>query len=151
MRPSLVVLLLVPLSLAASAGHSQNAGPAATAKSRAQVPRIDCATASATPELNHCAEIRLKKADIELASALEKVRGQIAKRGGAKPYDPAAWKAGLDDAQKAWGLYREADCKGLVPHEWQGGTGATLAVLECMAQMTEARAFELTERYAEGR
>ena len=107
--------------------------------------------ATATPELNHCAEIRLKKADSELAAALVKVRTQIGKRAGAAPHDKPSWTVALDAADKTWKSYREADCKGLVPHEWQGGTGTTLAVLECMAQMTEQRAFEFSERYAEGR
>jgi uncharacterized protein YecT (DUF1311 family) len=151
MRLTRALTIAVPLLLAASPGFGQGSDKSGSAKSKVQVPRIDCASASATPELNHCAEIRLKKADSELAAALEKVRVQAAKRAGAKPHDLASWMAGLDAAHKSWSAYREADCKGLVPYEWQGGTGTTLAVLECMAQMTEQRAFELTERYAEGR
>lgn len=146
MRPILVPLLAVTLFATASASHGQS-----NTKAKSQVPKIDCAAASATPELNHCAEIRLKKADSELAAALEKVRTQIAKRAGAAPLDAVSWTAGLDAAHKAWDAYRQTDCKGLVPYEWQGGTGTTLAVLECMAQMTEQRAFELSERYADGR
>lgn len=134
-----LLLLCMPAALAQEA-HKGKA-----------VPKIDCANASATPELNHCAEIRLKKADSDLAAALEKARAQVGKRAGSDAGQRGKWTAGLDDAQKAWAAYREADCKGVVPYEWQGGTGATLAVLECMAQMTEARAYELTERYAEGR
>ena len=82
---------------------------------------------------------------------MKRSRAQIAKRAGAAPHDRPSWTIALDAADKTWKSFREADCKGLVPHEWQGGTGTTLAVLECMAQMTEQRAFELTERYAEGR
>jgi uncharacterized protein YecT (DUF1311 family) len=148
--PLMPCLLVVSATIAIAPVHGQSSksttGPAKTA-----VPKIDCAMATATAELNHCAEIRLKKADSELSSALEKVRMQIAKRAGAAPYDKPTWTAAIDDADKTWKSYREADCKGLVPHEWQGGTGTALAVLECMAQMTEQRAFELTERYAERR
>jgi uncharacterized protein YecT (DUF1311 family) len=142
--------LLVALVLAASAAVAQTPAPG-TIKSKTAVPKIDCTVATAPPELSHCAEIRLKKADSDLAAALDKARAQIAKRAAAAPHDQASWTKGLDDAHKAWTLYRVADCKGLVPNEWQGGTGAALAVLECMAQMTEQRSFELTERYAEGR
>lgn len=138
------------LLLASASAHGQGIGtqkpPGKTA-----VPRIDCAMASATPELNRCAEIRLQKADIELAAALEKARVQIGRRAQGGGDERGRWIAGLDAAQKAWAAWREADCKGLVPFEWQGGTGTTLAVLECMAQLTEQRAFELAERYAEGR
>ena len=146
MRSSPAMLIAGCLMLAATQAPAQE-----KAKGKAQVPRIECAEATATPELNHCAEIRLKKANSDLAAALEKVRVQLAKRAGAAPLDKASWTAGLDAAHTAWTAYREADCKGLVPYEWQGGTGTTLAVLECMAQMTEQRAFDLGERYAEGR
>ena len=147
MRVSVVTAVVLALLHGAAA-------PAALAQGKQKgkaVPKIDCAEATATPELNHCAEIRLKKADSELGAALGRARAKIAKTDSDKPYDPASWTAEVEAAQKAWAAFREADCKGLVPNEWQGGTGATLAVLECMAQMTEQRAFELTERYREGR
>lgn len=150
MRLHHLSLLIIFLALGPSAGLGQNPATA-TGTTKTAVPKIDCAMATAAPELNHCAEIRLKKADSELAGALEKVRSQIVKRAGAAPHDRQTWITGLDAADKAWKIYREADCKGLVPFEWQGGTGSALAVLECMAQLTEQRAFELTERYADGR
>ncbi len=148
--PLITFLSIMATTLVGAPSHAQSPKPAAGANKTA-VPKIDCAMATATPELNHCAEIRLMKAEIDLAAALERVRMQIAKRAGAAPYDKQAWATALDAADKTWKIYRDADCKGLVPHEWQGGTGSTLAVLECIAQMTEQRAFELSERYAEGR
>lgn len=140
-------LMLVLLTVAsASVAAAQSKGPTnGTAKTA--VPRIECASATAAPELNHCAGIRLKKADSELAAAVEKARAQIAKRANGEK--AGTWRLDLDAAQAAWITWREADCKGLVPHEWDGGTGTTLAVLECMAQMTEQRAYDLGERYAE--
>ena len=146
--PTLLLSTLLAIALSIVGAPSQYV---AADTSKTAVPRIDCAMATATPELNHCAEIRLKKADSELAAALERVRAQIGKRAGPPPYDKPTWTAAIVDADKTWKAYREADCKGLVPHEWQGGTGTALAVLECMAQMTEQRAFELTERYADRR
>jgi uncharacterized protein YecT (DUF1311 family) len=150
MRLLSLIAGLLTLSCAAAPVYGQSPKPA-TGTTRTAVPRIDCASASATPELNHCAEIRLKKADSELAAALEKVRAQIGRRAGAAPLDKQSWMIALDAADKTWRIYREADCKGLVPFEWQGGTGTTLAVLECMAQMTEQRGFELAERYVDRR
>ena len=149
MRTSLLavaVLALVHVVSAQAPGLAQG-----KAKTKAAVPKIDCAEAVATPELSHCAEIRLRKAESELGVALAKARARIAKSKGAAPYDPANWTMEIEATQKAWAGFREADCKGLVPYEWQGGTGATLAVLECLAQMTEVRAFELSERYRDGR
>ena len=146
MRPTSALLIPAFILLAATAAGAQE-----RPKGKAAVPRIDCAEATAPPEIAHCAEIRLKKADSELASALEKVRVQAAKRARAAPLDKVSWISSIDAAHKAWLAYREADCKGLVPYEWDGGTGTNLAVTECMAQMTESRAFELLERYAERR
>ena len=140
---SAIALYLV---LAVCAAHAE-----ATPKGKAAVPRIDCAAATDGPELTHCAEIRLKKADSDLATVLDKVKGQIGKRAGANTDERTRWATALDAAHTAWIAYREADCRELVPFEWKSGTGASLAVLECMAQMTEQRGFELTERYADGR
>ncbi len=109
-------------------------------------PKIDCNKAVATPELNYCEELELKKADRELNEAY---RGALARIDRAMELDPKVrveWRKALQDAQRKWIAFRDADCKGAVAYEWYGGTGATLAVLGCMRAMTLARAKELRER-----
>jgi uncharacterized protein YecT (DUF1311 family) len=55
----------------------------------------------------------------------------------------------LRASQRAWIAFRDADCKGLEPMQWSGGTGATGGVLECMTQLTQERIRVLKQRFAE--
>jgi uncharacterized protein YecT (DUF1311 family) len=109
---------------------------------------IDCAKAVATVELNFCAEKELDKADAEMNEVYKKVLAYVAKSGGEKPYDPKSWEEALRASQRAWVAFRDAQCKGLVPMSWGGGTGTTGEVLGCMSAMTKARTKELAELYA---
>lgn len=112
----------------------------------AQPNPIDCANASSTVELNYCAERDLDKADQALNATYKQLIASIAKSGGEAPYDPKSWEAALRQSQRAWVAFREAECKGLVPMEWGGGTGTTQAVLICMTELTNARTKTLAER-----
>jgi uncharacterized protein YecT (DUF1311 family) len=83
----------------------------------------------ATPELNYCEELELKKADKALDEAY---RATLARIDGATELDAKAraeWRKTVQDAQRKWIAFRDADCKGAVAYEWYGGTGARLAVL----------------------
>jgi uncharacterized protein YecT (DUF1311 family) len=105
--------------------------------------KVDCAKAVTTPELNLCADRTLQAADTKLNSAYKKVLAEIRKSDNAKPYDPVSWEKALRASQKAWIAYRDADCAGLLPMSWTGGTGTTSAVLGCKAEKTELRTKEL--------
>lgn len=122
-------LLLVPVS------HAQSGPP------------IDCSKAIATPELNACADLELQAADGKLNAAYRKALAYIEKSGGEKPYDPVSWANALRASQRAWIAFRDADCDGLVPMSWGGGTGTTSAVLYCKTVKTEARTTELIAIY----
>lgn len=110
---------------------------------------IDCANAMATHELNFCSEKELDQADAALNAAYKKVLAFIAKSEGEKPYDAKSWEAALRESQRAWVAFRDADCKGLIPMSWGGGTATTGAVLGCMSEKTKARTKELEELYEE--
>lgn len=114
--------------------------PAAAA---AQPNPIDCANATSTVEMNYCAEQEFDKADQALNTAYQRVIAAIAKSESDAPYDPKSWEAALRQSQRAWVAFREAECKGLVPMEWGGGTGTTQAVLICMTRLTKARTEDL--------
>lgn len=58
------------------------------------------------------------------------------------------WREALQDAQRKWIAFRDADCKGPVAYAWYGGTGASAAVLSCMVDKTVTRTGEL-KRYDE--
>ena len=108
-------------------------------------PTIDCGKATATVELSYCEELELQKAD----KALNEVyRGMLARidKSGLDAKVRAGWRKTVQDAQRKWIAFRDADCKGATAYEWHGGTGANLAVLGCMRALTEARTKELQER-----
>ena len=111
--------------------------------------QIDCSNANNTLEMNFCADKEFAAADAELNAVYKRALARIAQSDGEKPYDPKSWETALRASQRAWVAFRDADCKGLVPMEWSGGTGTTAAVLGCMVQLTQARAKSLTERFAE--
>jgi uncharacterized protein YecT (DUF1311 family) len=108
---------------------------------------IDCSNASTTVEMNFCADKDLAAADEKLNAVYKKVLAQIDESGLEKPYDRASWEAAMRASQRAWVAFRDADCKGVVPMEWSGGSGTSAAVLGCMSQKTIERTKELSERY----
>jgi uncharacterized protein YecT (DUF1311 family) len=120
------------------------AAPASTAAGA-----IDCSNATSTVEMNARAEKQYVAADAELNDVDGNAVAYIAKRGGEKPYDAKGWDAVLRTPQRAWIAFRDADCKGLVPMSWGGGTGTSVAMLGCMTHLTQERTKMLKERFAE--
>ncbi len=116
------------------------------AQAENEPPAVDCANAMATVDLNICAEQEFERADQDLNVAYKKVLGDIRGSEQAKPHDPQSWENALRESQRAWVAFRDADCKGLVPMPWGGGTGATGAVLGCMTSMTKSRTEDFLER-----
>lgn len=113
----------------------------------AQDKPIDCAKAMSTYEMNYCADRELAKADAQLNEVYRKALAKVAASTQPKPYDAKHWEAALRASQRAWVQFRDADCKGLVPMGWSGGTGTTGEVLGCMTEKTEARVKELKDRF----
>ena len=114
----------------------------------AQTPNpVDCNKASATVEINYCTELAFQKADAELNEAYKHAIASLKDDVQEPPFDPKSWETAMRASQRAWVAYRDAECKGLVPMEWTGGTGTTGAVNACLIEMTEARTKTLKERY----
>jgi uncharacterized protein YecT (DUF1311 family) len=114
-------------------------------------PKVDCANAQATYELNFCANKDFEKADAELNKVYKQALAHVGESAGTAPYDRKSWEAALRASQRTWVAFRDADCKDLTAMEWQGGTGGTAAELGCMTQLTSARAKDLRDRYVETR
>ena len=110
-------------------------------------PPIDCEKATATFELNFCAGKELTKADAELNEVYAKVLARIPAISSEPPYDAKSFEAALRASQRAWVAYRDADCNGLVPMSWNGGTATSGEVLGCMTSKTKERTKDLLERY----
>lgn len=115
-RPRLfagVVLLLAAVSVSAAANAAD----------------FDCAKADTQAALNLCAVKALEDADNDL----NRVRKNLSK----KIDDPAA-KAALDEAEKTWDAYRDAECT----FESSGVAGAAaeqMVVAYCKVQRTRTR------------
>ena len=106
-------------------------------------PLAICDKAVSTPELNLCSERAWQVTDDRLNVSFAKAIDAIKTSDQAKPYDPGSWEKALRASQRAWVSFRDADCKGLVPMSWTGGTGTTSAVLDCMTTKTKIRTEEL--------
>lgn len=110
-------------------------------------PPIDCTNAMATHEMNACAEKDLEKADAELNAVYKKALAAIPEMATDEPYDAKSWETALRESQRAWVAFRDAECSKHVPMFWTGGSGATVEILGCIREKTEARTKELKERY----
>ncbi|MGF1621535.1 MAG: lysozyme inhibitor LprI family protein [Rhodomicrobiaceae bacterium] len=120
----------------------------ASQSSFAQTPNpIDCSEAVTTVEMNYCAERDYERADEKLNAIYQRVVTAIRDSDGQPPYDPRNWESELRNAQRSWIAFRDAECKGLVPMEWGGGTGTAVAVLSCMTELTKARTKAFQDRY----
>lgn len=109
--------------------------------------QVDCSSPMNTAEINTCSDREFAKADEALNGIFQKLLAQIAESGEQPPYDAKSWQAALRASQRAWIAFRDADCKGVVPMEWTGGSGTSAAVLQCMIDKTVVRGKELSERY----
>lgn len=128
---------------------SLSAGGISTVSAEEEAPPVNCSNPMSTYEINVCSEKEFEKADADLNAAYRQALAAVAASDSAKPYDRKSWEEALRTSQRAWVAFRDAECKGLIPMEWQGGTGTTGAELGCMTQLTSARTKELRERYAE--
>lgn len=112
-----------------------------------EAPKINCENATATVELNFCAERDFDAADAELNKVYAEALKAIPDMATEAPYDAKGWEAALRASQRAWVAYRDAECNDHVAMFWTGGSGATSDIIGCKEEMTRARTKELKERY----
>jgi uncharacterized protein YecT (DUF1311 family) len=91
-----------------------------------------------TLQINACFGERFKQADAELAryaaAARKRLRNEVSK---ASPGDDSAARAlrGFDAAEKAWSVYRDAECAAVYDN-WSTGTIRTVEDLGCRIDLT---------------
>ncbi|NNM73068.1 lysozyme inhibitor LprI family protein [Enterovirga aerilata] len=120
------------------------AGQAAAQGSGA--PEVNCKDPQGTPEINYCAEQEYRRADARLNAAYRAMIGRIDASDDYDDKTKAALKAAIQDAQRKWIAFRDADCIQAVGTSWNGGTGTGYAVETCLKEKTLARAKELEGR-----
>lgn len=116
-------------------------------------PAIDCAKATATPEIAFCAEKDFKAADTALNDAyralLAKIDASAGSGDNAAATQARSWREAVTEAQRKWIAFRDADCAA-VGTAWNGGTGMGAAVSGCLAEATRARTAALKLRAQDG-
>lgn len=115
-------------------------------RSQSSDPKIDCAKATTTLEINFCAEQDFKAADARLNAAYKAMLARVETGTDFDASTKAGLRAAIQDAQRKWLAFRDADCKEAVGREWTGGTGMTYAVYTCLTEKTVVRTKELEAR-----
>jgi uncharacterized protein YecT (DUF1311 family) len=119
-----------------------------TSPASAKEPGIDCASQLSTYEQQVCAEQDFITADAAMNAAYTQALARIAARENQPPpYDTKAYETAFRAAQRAWLAFRDADCKGVVPFAWTGGTGSGAAVTGCLTTKTKARTQDLDDNF----
>lgn len=107
-------------------------------------PDVDCANATAQPDLNTCAYQEYRAADSELnkvyKQAMTAVQNIDEELDGA---DVGAVEA-LKKAQRAWITYRDGQCE-LAGFQARGGQAEPMLISGCLAELTQKRTGELQE------
>lgn len=113
--------------------HSAMAQPSAS---------ISCDSPQNTMEINECASRAYKAQDAALNEAYRALTRSLQSGGVGDTTDYTAVKAQLVKAQKAWVLFRDADCLA-VRKLHEEGTNRTVMQLGCLIQHTAQRTKEL--------
>ncbi|MEZ5797491.1 MAG: lysozyme inhibitor LprI family protein [Paracoccaceae bacterium] len=113
------------------------AGPAAAQE-------VDCANAMAQAELNQCAYQDWQQQDAALNAAYGRAVALLKEWDAGLPEAERGGRAALQEAQRAWIIFRDKACEaeGYAMH---GGSAEPLLVYGCMARLTEDRTRQLTE------
>ncbi|MCJ2140428.1 lysozyme inhibitor LprI family protein [Methylobacterium sp. E-066] len=102
---------------------------------------LDCKNAVTTPDLNECADRDFKAADRRLNEAYRQALGRI-DTAGLPPEGQRAYRQALQDAQRKWIPFRDAECE-LARFDAYGGTMATMIGIGCLTKQTEGRIKDL--------
>ena len=108
----------------------------------------DCTQALSTLKMNACAGADFETADTELNRVYSQALAAIPEMAAEEqPFDKASWEEALRASQRAWIVFRDAECEDHVEKFWGGGTGATADMIGCKTEKTEQRTKELKQRY----
>lgn len=98
-----------------------------TASARAD----ECTNATTQQAMTHCAAQKYKKADAALNTVYQQVRQRLK--------DDAEQTQRLVDAQKAWLVFRDAECKFVSRPGPDAGSVSDMNLADCLASLTAKR------------
>lgn len=102
---------------------------------------LDCKNAVTTVDLNECADMEYKAADRRLNDAYRQALARIDK-SELPPEGLRGYRQALQDAQRKWIPFRDAECE-LARFDAYGGTMATMLTIGCLTNQTERRIKDL--------
>ncbi len=108
---------------------------------------VDCAAPKTSSEANACSEQELKTADAALQAAYKAAlrRAEVDER--LNTVQRRDWKRALQEGQRKWIAFRDADCGAPIGWEQYQASGLGAAVLACRLAKTDVRIKDLTSRY----
>lgn len=95
-----------------------------------------CDNAQNTVELEDCLTRELDSLNLEIREVVSRIEERF----------PSRKRVLFDRAQRAWTLYRDLECES-ESAEFEGGSIAGVAALQCHLSVTEARLTELRDAY----
>ena len=107
----------------------------ARAQDAASARAVDCANATTQGAMNACAARDRAAADTELDAAFEALQDRVSDEG----------RDALDEAQRAWIAYRDAQCA-FESAGTAGGSVHPMIVATCRAELTRARTERLVRQ-----
>jgi uncharacterized protein YecT (DUF1311 family) len=122
-RPSGISLVLACLFVVPIASAQEN---------------VDCGYPLNNSERTYCAEKALKDAETDMDAAYDRLQTVLAEMEKALPDHLKGSPAALADAQDAWRIYRDKDCKAY-GFPFQGGTRGNELYQGCMIILTMQR------------
>ena len=99
-----------------------------------------CLDSATGGEQKRCTQELLRKASDELKAAYGSALEKAAAADAREAADGSS-SAALTESQRAWELYRDAECKGVVGRG--GGSGRMVWVFGCLAEKTRDRIGEI--------
>lgn len=108
----------------------------------------DCPEARSTAETNTCLSRVFAEVDLELNAAY-KAALKMVDASALQPNLAKDWRRALQEAQRKWIAYREADCGAPVAYEWTGGSATSGFQLGCRIARTRERLAVLKARYGQ--
>ena len=111
--------------------------------------RQNCGDLPTAAEQKQCAETQYRTAADELKNAygrlLERATGADTHDSVARGSEEKGWSVAVAESQRAWEIYRDAECRGVVGRG--GGSGRMVWVWGCLAEKTRERTLELNMPY----